>query len=227
MKISLESYQKVAFWPLTFLSLFYLYVFCAGNFHLEIAERNQNLFETINSTTWLIFLFDYVVMLMLSKNKIEFVKIHVFHLVVIAVPFLRALRLALLILMLGNLLGFLKNRILVSIPIYVSVASALSVLIGAALVFDAEYQLENGNIRTPQDALWWASVTIFTVGYGDKFPVSGEGRFYAVALMLIGITIIGTVTATFAGWLVSKLSEVESENEKILTKLEEISSRLK
>ncbi len=40
------------------------------------------------------------------------------------------------------------------------------------------------NIKTPEDALWWAAETITTVGYGDKFPVTSEGRMLGVLLMV-------------------------------------------
>lgn len=53
----------------------------------------------------------------------------------------------------------------------------------------------NSNILTAEDALWWSYVTITTVGYGDKFPVTTEGRLIGVVLMTYGIGIFGAVTA--------------------------------
>lgn len=222
----LDRYKRFMFIPLSGLSLVFLYLYVSSNFHFAIAENNQSLFEVANNLVWGIFALDYLIMLFLSTNKINFVRDHKIHLLVVFVPFLRVLRIGLLIVMLASLLGQLKNRILISIPAYTLTATTLFTLIGAASVYDAEYQTENGNIKTPQDALWWAAVTIFTVGYGDKFPVTGEGRIYGVGLMLCGIAIVGTVTATFAGWLISQIREVESENSKILSKLEAIEKRL-
>lgn len=221
-----EKYKKVMFVPLSLLSLVFLYLFVSTNFHLQIAVQNQSLFEFGNIVVWGLFALDYLVMFVLSPNKLKFVREHKIHLLVVFVPFLRVLRIGLLIVMLTSILGQLKNRILISVPIYTFTATTLFTLIGAASVFDAEYQSENGNIKTPQDAMWWAAVTIFTVGYGDKFPVTGEGRIYGVGLMLCGIAIVGTVTATFAGWLISQIREVESENNKILNKLEAIEKKL-
>ena len=48
-----------------------------------------------------------------------------------------------------------------------------------------------------------------TVGYGDQFPVTAQGRAIAAALMLSGIALIGVVTATFGSWLIEKVQEVE------------------
>lgn len=222
----LDRYKRFVFIPLSGLSLVFLYLYVASNFHFAIAEENRRLFEVANNLIWGIFAFDYLIMLFLSPNKLSFVRDHKIHLLVVFVPFLRVLRIGLLIVMLTSLLGQLKNRILISVPAYTLTATTLFTLIGAASVYDAEYQTENGNIKSPQDALWWAAVTIFTVGYGDRFPVTSEGRIYGVGLMLCGIAIVGTVTATFAGWLISQIREVESENSKILSKLEAIEKKL-
>lgn len=66
-------------------------------------------------------------------------------------------------------------------------------------------QVENdsaSNIKTAEDAMWWAYVTITTVGYGDKYPVTMEGRVIAAALMTVGVGLFGTFTAYVASWFV-------------------------
>lgn len=59
------------------------------------------------------------------------------------------------------------------------------------------------NIKTAEDAIWWCYVTITTVGYGDKFPVTTEGRIIASVLMTAGVGLFGTFTAYIASWFVS------------------------
>jgi voltage-gated potassium channel len=163
---------------------------------------------------------------MLSDSRKSFIRSHFLDLIVVALPFLRVLRIGLLVLMLVKMLGQLKNRILISVPVYALVTSILFVTLGAASVYDAEYQAEGSNIRSIEDSFWWAAVTIFTVGYGDRFPVTTEGRIYGVALMACGIAIVGTITATLAGWLISQIKEVESENKKLLDSLNRIEEKL-
>jgi voltage-gated potassium channel len=60
------------------------------------------------------------------------------------------------------------------------------------------HDVGGGNIHTYADALWWSAVTVTTVGYGDKYPVSAAGRGVAVVLMLVGIGLMGVLAATVA-----------------------------
>nr|WP_268884738.1 potassium channel family protein [Bifidobacterium longum] len=55
-------------------------------------------------------------------------------------------------------------------------------------------------------ALWWAFVTVTTVGYGDFSPVTFQGKIIAVVLMFTGIALIGIVTATLASWIVDQVN---------------------
>jgi len=62
----------------------------------------------------------------------------------------------------------------------------------------------SSNIRTYADSIWWAFVTSTTVGYGDRYPVSGAGRVIAVLLMFFGVSFVGVVTGNIASLLVDK-----------------------
>jgi len=59
---------------------------------------------------------------------------------------------------------------------------------------------KDANIRTAEDAVWWAFTTITTVGYGDRYPVTSEGRFVAVVLMCTGVGLFGTLSGFLAAW---------------------------
>ena len=69
-------------------------------------------------------------------------------------------------------------------------------------MLQAESRSPDANITTGQEALWWALVTITTVGYGDFFPVTGPGRLIATFVMFAGVGIIGALASILASILV-------------------------
>jgi voltage-gated potassium channel len=71
-------------------------------------------------------------------------------------------------------------------------------------MLDAERDAPGAHITTFPDALWWAATTVTTVGYGDTFPVTGTGRLVAVALMVVGISLVSIITATIAAWFIDQ-----------------------
>src|SRR3546814_7980382 len=85
-------------------------------------------------------------------------------------------------------------------------ATVRIVFIVSLAVFDAEHGI--GDIATYPDAVWWAFVTITTVGYCDFYPVTLIGRITAVGLMVGGLALIGVVTATLASWIVERVAEL-------------------
>jgi voltage-gated potassium channel len=95
----------------------------------------------------------------------------------------------------------------------VSIISLLLVFFSSIAILQVE-DSPNSNIKTAGDALWWAYSTITTVGYGDKYPVTTEGRLIASILMTAGVGLFGTFTAYVASWfLEGKGSKVISNNE--------------
>jgi voltage-gated potassium channel len=92
-------------------------------------------------------------------------------------------------------------------------SAVLLVFCGALAMLDAERTDPGAQIRTFGDALWWATTTILTIGYGDRVPVTTEGRFVAVGLMISGVLLFGAVTASFATWLIDRVRVEEEESE--------------
>ena len=90
----------------------------------------------------------------------------------------------------------------------------------AIAILKFEKDAKGSTITTAEDALWWAYVTITTVGYGDKVPVTTEGRIIAAALMSVGVGLFGTFTAYVASWFVAKKVESDEEEKKAEAELE-------
>lgn len=87
--------------------------------------------------------------------------------------------------------------------IWVFVAWGGVMLICSLALFAAE-QGVNKAIDSPLDALWWGVTTMTTVGYGDIYPVTPEGRIAASVLMLLGIGLFSAVTAVITSFFVEK-----------------------
>lgn len=96
----------------------------------------------------------------------------------------------------------------------VLIAAAGTLFLGAWLVLLFEENAKGSNIHNYPDALWWAIVTVTTVGYGDRYPVTGGGRTVAVILMLLGIGLIGTLTATVASVFIKEHTDANKEEIK-------------
>jgi voltage-gated potassium channel len=108
---------------------------------------------------------------------------------------------------------------------YLLLVACATVALGAVVVFRLEAD-ENKSIRHFGDALWWAITTVTTVGYGDIFPVTPEGRLVAVVLMLTGIGVIGVFTATVASLLLEEQQTQNPDITEILARLERIERAL-
>ena len=103
-----------------------------------------------------------------------------------------------------------KNHMKGTFTFAVIVAFML-ILFSSVLILEVE-TAPNSNIKTAEDALWWAYVTITTVGYGDLYPVTTEGRIVALVLMTAGVGLFGVFTGYLASWFVEP--DKEKENEK-------------
>lgn len=79
----------------------------------------------------------------------------------------------------------------------VSILAVLVIIFSAIAILQVEND-PNSNIKTAEDAIWWTYTTITTVGYGDKYPVTTEGRLLAMLLMTFGVGLFGTFTAYVA-----------------------------
>jgi voltage-gated potassium channel len=91
----------------------------------------------------------------------------------------------------------LRSRILVSALAY----TVLFVYVISLTEYAVERDAQGATIKTFGNAIWWAIVTVATVGYGDYTPVTVPGRILAVILMLGGVAIIGTASATIVSYL--------------------------
>ena len=162
---------------------------------------------------WAVFGLDYLVRLVLAPNRGRWFLRHLPDLAVLVLPVLRPLRLLRPVTLVGIMQHSAGTALRGRITLYTAGSAALLIFTSALATLDAERDEPGSSIRTFGQALWWALTTITTIGYGDTFPVSTEGRFIAALLMIGGVALIGVVTATLASWIVSLVEEENAEQE--------------
>jgi voltage-gated potassium channel len=87
------------------------------------------------------------------------------------------------------------------------VISVLVIVSSGIGIYLIESPHEDAQITNLIDAFWWVSATVTTVGYGDIVPVTETGRLMGIALMFIGITIIGSfISARYATSRITRIS---------------------
>ena len=84
----------------------------------------------------------------------------------------------------------------------VSITTILLVIFSSIAILQVE-NAPDSNIKTAEDAIWWAYCTVISTSYGDKYPVTTEGRVIAGILMTGGLGLMGTFTAYVASWFIS------------------------
>lgn len=204
-------WEERADWPLTAAAMLFLAAYAWPILEPSLPSAWQNVCHLVAWIAWATFAVDYVVRFALSTNRATFVRRNILDLAVVALPILRPLRLLRLVTLLSVLNRYAGGSLRGRVAIYVAGATSLILFVASLAALDAERSAPGANIQTFGDALWWAMTTVTTVGYGDRFPVTGTGRFVAAGLMLSGIALLGIVTASLASWLLDKVREVEAE----------------
>jgi voltage-gated potassium channel len=201
--MTLHQWQKKMAFPTLVLSLIYTVTFAFPIYWYPVNSSVKSFCLFVNYLTWAVFAIDYLIQIWLAPYKKRYIKTHIFELILIAVPFFRPLR-ALRALVFTSQAGIRSKKALIkSIPVVMTGAAVIMIVIMGAAILDIERNAPGSNIHTPMDALWWGLVTITTIGYGDKFPVTTEGRLVAAVLIIFGVAMISTITASFAAWILS------------------------
>jgi voltage-gated potassium channel len=193
---------------LTFLALTFLFTFSYPAFVNSVSESTNQILGLIQWVCWIAFAADLVFGLIKAESKVTYLKRHPLEIASTLLPFLRPLRLMRVISFGGLALQKVAMGRQFAITLKVAIATAFIAYVSAVQITILERPVEGSNIKNFGDALWWAVTTVTTVGYGDRYPTTTEGRFLAVLLMLMGISLVGVITASVASWFV-KMSQDE------------------
>jgi voltage-gated potassium channel len=179
---------------------------------IKPAIEVQKVLDLIDNLICVFFLFEFSLRFYSAESKLKFMKWGWIDLIssIPTFDYLRAGRALRLLRILRILRAFRSTKHLIN-HIYksktqgafttVAIIAILMVIFSALAILQVEDD-PNSNIKTAEDAVWWAYVTITTVGYGDKFPVTTEGRIIAGTLMTVGVGLFGTFTAFLSSFFV-------------------------
>ena len=208
-------WERATEWPLMIAAIVFLAAYAVPILNPDLPAPLLELCRWMSWIAWVIFVIDFVVRLTLADERLRYLVRHWYDVLVLALPLLRPLRLLRLI----PLLSVLNRRARVTlrgrVAVYIAGGASLLAFCAALAVLDAERSSPNANITDFGDAIWWAVTTMTTVGYGDRFPVTDTGRLVAFGLMMGGIALLGTVTATLASWLVETVAAEKEQAEDI------------
>lgn len=191
------------------LSIYILGALVVDTF-FKLSAETSKILEYVDSVICIFFLIEFCVRYYQAENKLQFLKWGWIDLVA-SIPtfnYFRSARLLRLIRLLRIVRTFrttdqfikhvYRNKAKGAF-ITVAIISFLLITFSSIAILQFE-TAPNSNIKTAEDALWWAYTTFTTVGYGDMYPVTGEGRIIAVLLMTGGVGLFGTFSGFIASW---------------------------
>ncbi len=182
---------------------------------MDVIYLHNPPYNIIDLMIWIVFIVDYLWRFFTSKEKFRFIIDNIFDLLAILpsnaiftvfrlgrifrlAKLTKLVKLTRLLRIIGltgklerNISRFLRTNGL----IYILYVNIFIVLVGSSILSVVEE-------KSFSDSLWWALVTVTTVGYGDIVPVSLFGKWLAVLLMLVGISTIGMLTSAFTNFFV-------------------------
>jgi voltage-gated potassium channel len=196
---------------LTLLAVVFLVAYSYPAFVSQVSGDIQNLIEIVQWICWGAFVLDLLLGIVTAESKKDYLRKHPLEIASSILPFLRPLRLMRVISFGGLAIQKVAIGRQFAITLKVAITTLFVAYISAVQITISERVVEGSNIKNFSDGLWWAMTTVTTVGYGDRFPVTTEGRILAVVLMIMGISLVGVITASVAAWFV-KISDTESRN---------------
>jgi len=211
------------------LSVYVIGALCVDQI-FTLSESTKNILQWVDFGVCLIFLTDFFIRFSRAPSKRAFMKWGWIDFIT-SMPMMGTLRFGKALKIIRILRAVRSIKLLLKYAIECGKISPLGTvaIISVGLVFlsaFAIFQFENpsdapdGNIKTIGDAFWWAYVTITTVGYGDKFPITVGGRIVAMVLMTAGVGLFGAFTGFVASLFIG--TDIRKEDDDIVLLTREI-----
>ncbi len=181
---------------------------------VRIDEEVRSVIDFADAAVCALFFVDFWISLLRAENRWKYLTTWGWLDLLSSIPMLdvgRWGRIARIVRIFRVLRGFRGSRVLAEVILRrraesTALAASLVAILLIALCSVAVLQFETdpeSNIKTADQAIWWAVSTISTVGYGDYYPVTGEGRLVAMILMSAGVGLFGTFSGLLASWFLA------------------------
>lgn len=211
----LQQWEEWLETPLILLGLLWLVLLV-----IELRWGLSPILETIGTFIWIIFIIDFAVRLLISPDKLVYLRKNWLTAVALILPALRVLRIVRIARMLRTVRAARSLRLLRIVTSvnrgmkalsasfgrrgfgYVAALSGIILFAGAGGMFAFENQVEGG-LRSYGEALWWTAMLLTSIG-SEYWPQTAEGRVLCFLLSLYGFGVFGYVTAALASFFIGR-----------------------
>ncbi|OEF22838.1 potassium channel family protein [Aliivibrio logei] len=223
------NHTKIDLKPMSLMSLilsFLSLIVISSLLFLPLNSASKAMLIGIDTTICALFLLQLSIDLLRSKDRRQYMKDHWIDFIA-SIPIIEPIRYARIFHILRICRLFRSSQsVLKQIKKNRKEATIASILVlmvtlislGSVFMLVFEGQNPNANIQTAGDAIWWAFVTISTVGYGDHYPITVAGKILAVFIIISGVGIFGMIS----GLITSIITEPEKVREKHIHEQEQI-----
>ncbi|WP_223694764.1 potassium channel family protein [Leifsonia poae] len=211
---TIRRWERATTWPLIGASFLFLILYSWLVLDPGMPRVLSALLLAVLGIVWIVFAADYVTRLVLSENKWAFVSHNLIDLASVLLPLARPFRmlkdLSRIPVLRGNSGTHLRRRVLIVAASFV----VMFIYVISLAVYSVERNAPHASITSFGDSVWWACVTMATVGYGDYYPVTVPGRMFAVVLMIGGVGIVGTASATIVSYFNDQARQLRERREE-------------
>lgn len=188
-------------WMMIILSILFLVGYSLVALRPDLSPGSLSWVLLMMVVIWVVFIVEFIIAFVRAKEGWRFITKHWLVTASIVLPVVRPF----LLLRYLNQLKFFRrgtgNAVRAQLIISALSFATLFIYMISLTVLRFERDAPGATIVSFGDAIWWAFVTIATVGYGDMYPITIPGRFFAIVLMLGGIAIVGTASALVVSYL--------------------------